>query len=105
MINLLTNRTVFLVGSPNTGKTRMLTLIGRQCLNDGYKIFIVKDSSSKSDAFLSQYLKKQSATDRVVDEECNFNLKKSRKECIDRIIKEKVNTKICVLVDVAHLQG
>ncbi|PVD21797.1 hypothetical protein C0Q70_17598 [Pomacea canaliculata] len=104
MIELLNHRTVFLAGTPNTGKTRMLTLVGRKCLIDGYTIFIIKDSSSKNDAFLSQYLKKQSTEDRIVDEECDFKSQNQRQKCIERIIKEK-GDKTCILVDVAHLKG
>lgn len=103
-IDLLTNRTVFLAGTPNTGKTRMFTLLGRKCLIDGYTIFIIKDSSSISDAFLSQYLKKHSTEDRVVEEECDFKSQNQRQKCIERIIMQK-GDKTCILLDVAHLKG
>ncbi|XP_025111789.1 uncharacterized protein LOC112574759 isoform X2 [Pomacea canaliculata] len=107
----------FLVGPPNTGKTRMLTLAGNKWLSEGHDVFIVKDATSKTDPFLSQHLKgsierkvKKDGTQspHVFDEKCDLTSKESIEECVNRIINKKPrneNELICILLDVAHLKG
>lgn len=109
--------TVFLTGPPNTGKTRILTLAGATCLSRGQNVFVVKDTSSPYDPFLSQHLKSlnmppnnqptSNALGEVYEEACNFESEKSVKECVERIANTslKENQTICVLLDIGHLKG
>lgn len=110
---------VYLVGTPNTGKTRMLTLAGGKWLESKHDVFIVKDSSSQGDPFLSQHLKtlKDNFAPEcndlekpgdIYDKECIMTSSQSNAECVEEIIKitkEKKQATVCVLLDVAHLKG
>lgn len=107
----------FLVGPPNTGKTRLLTLAGDKWLSEGHDVFIVKDATSKTDSFLSQHLKASverkvtgdtSDSPYVHDEKCDLTSKASIEECVNRINDKKPKNgkqTICILLDVAHLKG
>lgn len=109
--------TVFLTGPPNTGKTRILTLAGATCLSNGQNVFVVKDTSSPYDPFLSQHLKSlnmppnnqpdSKAPGEVYEEACNFESDKSVKECVESIANSRLkeNQTICVLLDIGHLKG
>lgn len=107
-----------LVGTPNTGKTRIFTIIGRKWLSEGHDVVIVKDTSFPSDSFLLQHLsafkeksKSQSATEvsygNICEEKCNLSKDKSIEKCVKRITQKKKNSKndLFVLLDVAHLEG
>ncbi|XP_025114163.1 uncharacterized protein LOC112576124 [Pomacea canaliculata] len=110
MAELLNSQRRFLYGPPNTGKTRMLTLIGKKCLSSGNDVLIVKDESSKSDSFLSEHLQALAASNTklprstfgsVYTETCD--LKQKTAEIIDRIKSQEEKKVPLVLLDDVHL--
>lgn len=111
MAELLKSEKCFLCGPPNTGKTRMLTLVGKKWLFSGNDVFIVKDESSKSDSFLSEHLQALAASNTklprstfgsIYTETCD--LKQKTTEIIDRI-KRKTEKKVpLVLLDDLQLE-
>ncbi|XP_025113851.1 uncharacterized protein LOC112575923 [Pomacea canaliculata] len=116
MVELLEEPILFLGGPPNSGKTRMMTLVGNRWLSEGHDVFIVNDSSSKSYPLLSHQLKTLTArheTDLsdnstrgcIYDHECDFTSDMSLKTSIDKMITKAEGKDLCVLVDGGHLHG
>ncbi|XP_025114144.1 uncharacterized protein LOC112576111 [Pomacea canaliculata] len=113
LISRLDEHKACLVGTPNTGKTRMLSLVGGKWLSEGHDVFIVKDTSFQIDSFLSNHLSSLSERGssaekpygRVYDERCDLKLDESITACIQKIIKDKKNMRISIILDVAHLKG
>lgn len=111
MAELLNSKKRFLYGPPNTGKTRMLTLVGKKCLSSGNDVFIVRDESSKSDSFLLEHLQALAASNTKLPARSTFgsvytetcDLKQKTTEIID-IIKGKTGKKVpLVLLDDVRL--
>ncbi|XP_025113850.1 uncharacterized protein LOC112575922 [Pomacea canaliculata] len=116
MVDLLEEPILFLGGPPNSGKTRMMTLVGNKWLSEGHDVFIVNDSSSKSYPLLSHQLKTltarhesdlsdNSTRGRIYENECNFTSDVSLKTSIDKMITKAEGKDLYVLVDGAHLHG
>ncbi|XP_025112597.1 uncharacterized protein LOC112575164 [Pomacea canaliculata] len=116
MIEMLGEEKLFLVGPPNTGKTRMLTLAGKQWVERGHHLYILVSSVSEWDvqslfSKTSQHTHATNDTDEssrplVTIVKCNFNIKKERKEILDMLTLEgKKNIRLCVIASEVDFVG
>ncbi|XP_025112617.1 uncharacterized protein LOC112575171 isoform X3 [Pomacea canaliculata] len=114
MIEMLSEQRLFLVGPPNTGKTRMLTLAGKQWIESGHPLYILVSSFTKRD-FMSSFSKtsNHTPTTKDIDETsrpfvtqviCNFNYKKEMKEILDVLTTQK-RIQLCVIASEVDFPG
>ncbi|XP_025112607.1 uncharacterized protein LOC112575167 isoform X2 [Pomacea canaliculata] len=116
MIEMLSEEKLFLVGPPNTGKTRMLTLAGKQWVESGHHLYILVSILTKRD-FMSSFSKTSNHTQATKDTDetsrsfvtpviCNFNIKKEMKEILDILTtQDKKNIPLCVIASEVDLGG
>ncbi|XP_025112612.1 uncharacterized protein LOC112575170 isoform X2 [Pomacea canaliculata] len=116
MIEMLSQEKLFLVGPPNTGKTRMLTLAGKQWVESGHHLYILVSILTKRD-FMSSFSKTSNHTQATKDTDetsrsfvtpviCNFNIKKEMKEILDMLTtQDKKNMPLCVIASEVDFGG
>ncbi|XP_025112603.1 uncharacterized protein LOC112575166 isoform X2 [Pomacea canaliculata] len=116
MIEMLSEERLFLVGPPNTGKTRMLTLAGKQWVECGHHLYILVRSFTSRD-FMSLFSKTSNHTPATKDIDetlrpfvaqvsCNFNIKKEMKEILDILTTQDTkNIQLSVIASEVDLGG
>ncbi|XP_025112578.1 uncharacterized protein LOC112575159 [Pomacea canaliculata] len=116
MIEMLSEEKLFLVGPPNTGKTRMLTLAGKQWVESGHHLYILVSIFTRRD-FMSSFSKTSNHTPATKDTDetsrplvtcvrCHFNIKKEMKEILDMLTtQDKKNIPLCVIASEVDFGG
>lgn len=116
MIEMLSEQKLLLVGPPNTGKTRMLTLAGKQWLESGHHLYILVSIFSQWDvqSLFSKTSQHNPAT-KDTDETsrplvtiliCNFKVEKEMKKILDMLtLQGQKNSKLCVIASEVDFVG
>ncbi|XP_025112580.1 uncharacterized protein LOC112575160 isoform X1 [Pomacea canaliculata] len=116
MLALLTEEKLFLVGPPNTGKTRLLTLAGKTWRARGHDLYVVSGPSGSRDSAVWTFLNQSTqnvegaqadiaAPGSVLKINCNFNKKKEMEDTLKHLIKKRGENVLCVLADDADSMG
>ncbi|XP_025113877.1 uncharacterized protein LOC112575941 isoform X3 [Pomacea canaliculata] len=116
MLALLAEEKLFLVGPPNTGKTRLLTLAGETWRARGHDLYVVSGPSGSRDSVVWTFLNQSTqnvegaqadiaSSSSVFKINCNFNKKKEMQETLKHLIKKRGEKALCVLVDDADSIG
>ncbi|PVD21792.1 hypothetical protein C0Q70_17593 [Pomacea canaliculata] len=116
MIEMLREERLFLVGPPNTGKTRMLTLAGKQWIERGHHLYILVSICTRRD-LMSSFSKTSNHTPATKDTDetsrpfvtqvsCNFNVKKEMMGILNMLTtQDKKNIPLCVIASEVDFWG